>query len=129
MYRGLYYSPCWFSPNKTASIKPITPAFCSIQKHFITDVHVKFGFPNSPQSPDIGQNSDGSISDFLIKGNCHNSRISDDIDMELGLVTTLDKQNKDKQFDDDVILKIVTSLTFFEFITIFKQSGSRIPGA
>ena len=85
--------------------------------------------PNSPQSPDIGQNSDGSISDFLIKGNCHNSRISDDIDMELGLVTTLDKQNKGKKFDDDVMLKIVTSLTFFEFITIFKQSGSRIPDA
>ena len=39
-----------------------------------------------PQSPDNGQNSDKGISDFrisgqsLIKGNCHNSRISDDID-------------------------------------------------
>ena len=40
------------------------------------------------------------ISDFrisgqsLIKGNCHNSRTSDDIDMKLGPVTKLDKRNK-----------------------------------
>ena len=47
----------------------------------------------TPQSPDIGKNSDEGISDFrisaqsLIKENCHNSRISDDIDMNLGPVT------------------------------------------
>ena len=52
------------------------------------------------QSPDIGLNSDGSISDFwisgqsLIKENCHNSRTSNDIDMKLGPVTKLDKRNK-----------------------------------
>ena len=46
-----------------------------------------FGITNSPQSPDIWQNSDVAISDFwsfgqsLIKENCHNSRTSDDIDM------------------------------------------------
>ena len=40
------------------------------------------------------------ISDFgipgqsLIKGNCHNSRTSDGIDMKLGPVTKLDKTNK-----------------------------------
>ena len=45
------------------------------------------------QSPDIGQYSDGGISDFrifgqcLIKESCHNSRASDDIDMKLGPVT------------------------------------------
>ena len=43
-----------------------------------------------PQSPDIWKNSDGGSSDFrisghsLIKGNCHNSRTIDDIDMKLG---------------------------------------------
>ena len=48
----------------------------------------------------IGQNSDGSISDFqisrqfLIKKSCHNSRTSDDIYMKLGPVTKLDKRNK-----------------------------------
>ena len=46
------------------------------------------------------QNSGGRISDFrisgqpLIKENCHNSRNIDDIDMKLGLVTKLDKENK-----------------------------------
>ena len=53
----------------------------------------------------------GYFSDFhisgqsLIKRNCHNSRISDDIDMKLGPVTKLDKKNKttSKKFDDDVM--------------------------
>ena len=64
-----------------------------------------------PQSPDIGQNSDGAIFDFwisvqsLVKENCHNSRTSDDIDMKLLPVTKLDKRQKIKseKFDDDVI--------------------------
>ena len=67
--------------------------------------------PNLSQSPDIGQNSDGGISDFrisgqsLIKENCHNSRTSDDIDMKLGAVTKLDKRNisTSKYFDDEVM--------------------------
>ena len=64
------------------------------------DIRAKFGIPNSPQSPDIGQNSDGGISDFwisgqsLIKENCHNSRTSDDIDMKLRPVTKLDKKKQ-----------------------------------
>ena len=64
-----------------------------------------------PQSPDIGQNSDGGISNFWISGqsyikeNCHNSRNSDDIDIKPGPVTKLDKRNKttSKKFDDDVM--------------------------
>ena len=54
-----------------------------------------------PYSPDIGQNLDGGVfGDFwisgqsLIKENCHNSRTSGDIDMKLGPVTKLDKENK-----------------------------------
>ena len=52
--------------------------------------------PNSHQSPDVGQNSDGGISDFRISGQsliieiCHNSRTSDDINMKLGPVTILE---------------------------------------
>ena len=55
---------------------------------------------NSLQSPDVGQNSNRGISDFLISGqslikeNCHNSRTNDDIDMKLGPVTQSDKRNK-----------------------------------
>ena len=64
------------------------------------------------QSPNIGQNSDGGISDFrtsgqfLAKVNCYlNSRISADIDMKLGPVTKLDKGNKttSKEFDYEAI--------------------------
>ena len=32
------------------------------------DIRAKFGIPNSPESLDIGQNSDGGISDFRISG-------------------------------------------------------------
>ena len=65
----------------------------------LEDIRAKFGIPISPQSPDIGQNSDGCISDFqisgqsLIKENCHNSRTSDDIDKKLGPVTKVDQEN------------------------------------
>ena len=58
-------------------------------------------------SPDNGQNSDRGISDFQVSGqylmneHCHNSR-NNDIDMELGPVTKLDKRNMEtsKRFDD-----------------------------
>ena len=58
----------------------------------------------------MGKISDKGISDFwisgqsLIKGNCHNSRTSDGIDMKLGPVTKLDKGNKTKpkKFDHEV---------------------------
>ena len=55
---------------------------------------------SSPQSLDIGQNSDGGISNFqissqsLLKENCSNSRKSDDIDMKLGTITKFDKRKK-----------------------------------
>ena len=56
-------------------------------------------FPDLLQSIDIGENSDGGISDCRISGqsliidNCHNSRTSNDIDMKLGPVTRLGKRN------------------------------------
>ena len=73
----------------------------------------KFGIPNLPQSPDIWQNSDGGISNFLISGqslikeNCHDSRASNDIDMNLGLVNKPDKRNKkmSKKFYGDAMSK------------------------
>ena len=89
-----------------------------------------------PQSADIGQNSDGGISDFRIFGhykgikeNYLNSRTSDDIDIKLGPV--LDKRNKttSKKFDDDVMSKNLTSLSFFQFMANLEQSESRIPDA
>ena len=81
-------------------VKAVTLAFSSIQYYFIRNIRAKFGIPNLPQYPDIGQNSEGGISDFrisgqsLIKENCHNSRTSDDIDVNLGSVTKLYRTNK-----------------------------------
>ena len=74
-----------------------------------------------PQSPDIGQNLGGGISDFrisgqfLIKENCHNFKTSNDIDLKLGPVTKTDKKNTtaSKIFGDDVML------TDFDIIVIF----------
>ena len=110
-------------------VKAVTLAFCSIQKHFIRDIRAIFGIPNSPQSPDIGQNSDGAISDFrtsgqsLIKENYHNSRTSNDIDMKLGPVTELDKRNKktSKKIDDDVMSANIDVIVIFP---IYGQFGA-----
>ena len=83
------------------------------------------------------QNSYWGITNFqisgqsLIKENCFNSRTSDDSEMKLGPVTKLDKRNKTtlKQFDNDVMSRIVTSLSIFHFMTNLGQSGSLIPAA
>ena len=76
-----------------------------------------------PQSPDIGQNLDGGISDFqisgqsLIKENSHNSRTSDDID------TKLHKRNKtkSKKFKDDVMSENCDVIVIFP---IYGQFGA-----
>ena len=92
--------PYRFSLNNSEMLKAATLVFRSILQHFLRDVRAKFGIPNLPQAPDMGQNSDGGISDFwissqfLIKVNWHNSRTSDNIDMKPGPVTKPDKGNK-----------------------------------
>ena len=114
---GVLLLPCWFSLNNSETVKDVTLAFCSIQKLFIKDICVKFGIPNSPQSPDIDQNSDGCISifsvtgEFFINENGHNSRTGHDIDMRLGPVTKLDERNTitSKKIDHDVTSEIITS--------------------
>ena len=117
-------SPCWFSLNNSETVKAATLAFCSIPQTFIKDVHAKFGILYSSQFPDIGQNSDGGISDFrisgqsLIKRNCHNSWTSDDIDMKLGSITKPDKtKQRQKNMTMTSCQKIVTSLSFFIFLS------------
>ena len=120
----------WFSLNNLETVKTVTLAFCSIRSHFIRDICAKFGIPNWPQSLDIGQNLDVCISNFrisgqsLIKENCLNSRTSDDIVMKLRLVTKLDKRNKkpSKNLTMTSCQKIMTSLSFFLFMTDLEQS-------
>ena len=85
----------------------------------------------------MGKISDEGISDFwisgqsLIKGNCHNSRTSDDIDMKLGPVTKPDKRNKitSKKIDNDIMSENCDFIAIFQFTTNLEQSGSRIPDA
>ena len=92
------------------------------------------GIPNSSQSPDTGQNSGGCISNFPISGhslkkvNCHNFRITDDIDMKLGPVTKLERETKQSQESLTITScqQVVTSLSFFRFMANLEQSGSRI---
>ena len=93
------------------------------------DIFAKFGNRFSGQSPDIGKNSDGGISDFwisgqvLVKENCDNTRTSDDIDMKLEPVTKLDKKNKttSKNIDVDVMSEICGAIVIFR---IFYQFGA-----
>ena len=78
------------------------------------------------------------ISDFrisgqsLIKGNCHNFRTSDDIDMKLCPVTKLDKRNKTslKKIYDEVMSENCDFITIFsiygQFGEIRKPDSGRI---
>ena len=65
-------------------VKAVTQGFWVT---FYREVCAKFVIPNSPQSPVIGQNSDGRIFDFHISGqslinkNCRNARTSHGVDM------------------------------------------------
>ena len=128
-----------FSLNNSKMVNPVTLEFCNIQQHSIRDIRSTFGFHNSHQSPDIGQNSDERIFNFqisvqsLIKENCHNSRTSDAIDMKLGPVTKLDKGNKttSKKLDDDIITEnrdvIVNFRIFDQFGAVRRpDSGNRV---
>ena len=111
-------------------------AFYSMQWLFFEETPAKFGIPNSSQSPDIGQNSDVSISNLRISGqslineNCHNSGNNSNIQMKLRPITKLDKRNTTtlkKKLSMTTYQQIVTFLSFFQFMTNLKQTGSQIP--
>ena len=84
------------------------------------NIRVKFGIPNSPQSPDIGQNSDGGISDFRISSQ---SLINDDTEMKLGPVTKLGKRNTatSKKNGNDVMF---TNCDVFIIFPIYVPFGA-----
>ena len=128
---------CWFPLIYSETVKAVNLAFCSFQHHFIKNIHSKFGILNSPQSPDLGQNSVEYISDFCISDqsftnkNCHNSRTNLDIDKKLGPVTKIDKTNTvtSKKFDDGFTSENCDFILCFEFLTNFQPSVNRIPDA
>ena len=99
------------------------------------NIHAKFGIPNSPQSPDIGQNSDEGVSDFRISVESFinkNTRTSYDIHIKLGPVTKLDKGNTEmsKTFDDDAMSANCDVIVFFpiygQFAAIWKPDSGRM---
>ena len=133
------FTPCCsFSLYKSERVKAVTLAFFRIQKRFSRDILAKFGIPNSPQSPDIVQNSDGGISNFgisdqsLINKNCHNSRTSNHIDIKLGPVAKLNKRNKttSQKLHNDVMSincdVIIIFLTYGQFGAIRKPDSGRM---
>ena len=99
------------------------------------DIRDKFGIPNLPQSPDIGQNSDGGISNFQISGqtfieeNCHNSRTSNDIDVKLWQVTKLEEKNTatSKKVWRWRYIGICDIIVIFGFMTDLEQFRSQSP--
>ena len=76
----------------------------------------------------MGKILDEGTSDFWIsgqshiKGNCHNSRTSDGIDMKLGPATKLDKRNRTilKKFDHDAMSQNCDIIVIF---SIYCQFG------
>ena len=127
---GSNFTPsCWFSLINWETIKAgILQHFAAFSHIYISDILTWFCVSISPQSPDVGQNSEGGISDFWISGeslrkeSCHNSRTSDDIDMKLGALTKLDKRHKiiSKIFVDDVILANHYAIVIFPIYGQFK---------
>ena len=102
-------------------VKAVTLGF---QVTFYREVCAKFVIPNSPQSPVIGQNSDGRIFDFHISGQSLINKIvvtpEPGVDMKLGPVTKLDKRNwaTSEKFDDDIMLD---NCEVFVFLLIYDQ--------
>ena len=96
------------------------------------DINAQFGIPNLPHSPDIEKSSNFRLSgQFFINKNCHNPRISSDIEVKLGPVTTLGKRTMTtlKKIDYNVMLAKCDVIGFFRFMANLHPSGSRIPDA
>ena len=55
-------------PNSSETVKPVALWFCSIQYLFFKDIHAKFGILNSPQSSDIGKNTNKGNFNVKISG-------------------------------------------------------------
>ena len=98
----------------------------------------KSGIPNLPESPIIGQNSDGGIFCFWIYGqslineNCHNSRTSRDIEIKVGPITKFGKGNTtiSEKLDNHVISVNCDVIIIFpiygQFGAIWKPTSGRM---
>ena len=70
------------------------------------------------------------VKSFIIK-NCHNSRTSNDIDMEPGTANKLEKRNTTtlEKLVTTSFQQITTSSSFFWLMVDLEQSGTRTPDA
>ena len=127
-----FYSPWWFSFNNSKG-KAVILAFCSAAfgKILFGTFAPNLVFLTRPSLQILGISEFRISRQSLIKGNCHNSRASDDIDMKLGTVTKIDKRNKTtlKKLTMTSFRKTVTSLPYFQFTANLEQSGGRITDA
>ena len=127
-----FYSPWWFSFNNSKG-KAVILAFCSAAfgKILLGTFAPNLVFLTRPSLQILGISEFRISRQSLIKGNCHNSRASDDIDMKLGTVTKIDKRNKTtlKKLTMTSFRKTVTSLPYFQFTVNLEQSGGRITDA
>ena len=92
------------------------------------NIRDKFGILNFLESPDIGQNFNGGVSDFQISGqpfieeNCHNSRTSNDFDVKLGPVTKLEK--KTRQYKKSLTSRYIGICEVIVIFRIYGQFGA-----
>ena len=92
------FLPRWFCLNNNSETLKAFAALRNFSLGSFKPNLVSLTHPSLP--PNIGQNSDGSISDFRISGQIpytHNSRTKNDIDMKLGPVTKFENRNNVKK--------------------------------
>ena len=61
-----------------------------------------------------------------MKENCHNSRLSDDVNMKLGPVTKMTRETTSKKSDDEVMSANCEIIVIFQIGAIRKLDSERI---
>ena len=61
-----------------------------------------------------------------MKENCHNSRLSDDVNMKLGPVTKMTRETTSKKSDDEVMSANCEIMVIFQIGAIRKLDSERI---
>ena len=90
---------CWFSLNNLETVKAVTLAFAVFSSILLETFIPNLVSLTSSSLQILGKTQTGYFrfrisGQSFIKENCHNSRVSADIDMKLGPVTKRDKRNK-----------------------------------
>lgn len=137
--RGYFYAQlsCWFSLNNSEIVEAENLSFSSNKQLFLETFMANLSSLIFFNLEILNKTKTGvfSIDRFLIKlfinKNWHNSRINNDIDMALESATKLDMRNttKFKKIKMTSCQQVIMSLSFFQFLTNWEQSGIWIPNA